>query len=265
MRLVSLNTWGGIVFEPLMEFVRRHAADTDMFCFQEMFFGSRPEDGVEDAKGNGRTHGDLCKELEMALPDHVAYPRYAPEGSQFQGEKPPAGVRLGQVIFVKRGIPVTDQGGFYTYPDDSPVVAQMYIRLTGNFQYVRVRSSHYEYLVGSVHGLWQPGGKRDTPERLAQSRILADFFKKGSGKKILCGDLNLHPDTESIAILGGEMRNLIAEYGIGATRTSFYADKERLHDPIADYAFVSSDVDVRRFAVLGDEVSDHSPLLLEFD
>ena len=37
MRLISLNIWGAQVYEPLMAFLKLHAPDTDIFCFQEIF------------------------------------------------------------------------------------------------------------------------------------------------------------------------------------------------------------------------------------
>ena len=36
MRIISLNAFEGEIFEPLMEFVEQQAAQTDVFCFQEM-------------------------------------------------------------------------------------------------------------------------------------------------------------------------------------------------------------------------------------
>lgn len=57
------------------------------------------------------------------------------------------------------------------------------------------------------------------------------------------------------------MRNLIREYGITSTRTSFYQKPEK-H---ADYVFVSEGISVKAFTVLPDEVSDHAPLLLAID
>lgn len=37
MKLVSLNTWCGRAFEPLLDFIEEQSTDTDIFCFQEMF------------------------------------------------------------------------------------------------------------------------------------------------------------------------------------------------------------------------------------
>jgi len=39
MTIITLDIWGGKVREPLLEFFRAHASDTDIFCLQEVFFG----------------------------------------------------------------------------------------------------------------------------------------------------------------------------------------------------------------------------------
>ena len=36
MKVISLNTYIGHVFEPLMKFIEEQAPSTDIFCFQEM-------------------------------------------------------------------------------------------------------------------------------------------------------------------------------------------------------------------------------------
>jgi hypothetical protein len=37
MKLINLNTWAGKVKEPLNEFMKNKSAETDIFCFQEIF------------------------------------------------------------------------------------------------------------------------------------------------------------------------------------------------------------------------------------
>jgi len=37
MKLITLNTWGGKVYQPLINFIKQHSEDTDIFCFQEVF------------------------------------------------------------------------------------------------------------------------------------------------------------------------------------------------------------------------------------
>ena len=104
-------------------------------------------------------------------------------------------------------------------------------------------------------------GKEDNPDRLQQSANIVRFIRTLKTPIIFCGDFNLLPDSESIKILeDAGLKNLIREYGVTSTRTSFYKKPGKF----ADYAFVSKEVIVKDFKVLPDEVSDHAPLLIEF-
>jgi len=78
--------------------------------------------------------------------------------------------------------------------------------------------------------------------------------------KILCGDLNLRPDTESMRILEHGMNNLITEYSIQSTRTRYYTKPEKF----ADYILTSPEILINEFRVMPEEVSDHCPLYLDF-
>ena len=78
----------------------------------------------------------------------------------------------------------------------------------------------------------------------------------------MCGDFNLLPSTESIKMFEDfDLINLIKENNIISTRTSFYKKEEKF----ADYVFVSKGIKVNEFKVLIDEISDHSPLLIDFE
>ncbi|OGL67290.1 hypothetical protein A2856_01205 [Candidatus Uhrbacteria bacterium RIFCSPHIGHO2_01_FULL_63_20] len=83
--------------------------------------------------------------------------------------------------------------------------------------------------VVNFHGLWNGLGKDDSPDRLEQSRKIVETIKKIDGEIILCGDFNLNPNTESMAIVeAAGLRNLVKEYGITSTRTSLYAKPGRI-------------------------------------
>jgi len=248
MRLISLNVWGGKIFEPLMEFVKQVGPETDVFCFQELFFGDRPINDVNGARAN------LAEEFQKVLTNFNVHPFFAPEGSVFMGKM--ALSPIGQAIFIKNNIALIDEGGFYTH---SPVTNH-----SGIFQYLKVRMGGEKFTVGNLHGLWQPSGKRDTLERLEQSKMIKEFYKNQSGKKILCGDFNLRPETKCISILEEDFVNLIKVYGIKSTRSNFYKDADKYRDYVADYVFVSPDTNVTNFEVLNHSISDHRPLMLEF-
>jgi endonuclease/exonuclease/phosphatase family metal-dependent hydrolase len=125
----------------------------------------------------------------------------------------------------------------------------------------KIETKNNLYSILNVHGFWHPGPGIDSPETLIQCENIAKLLNSIKGRKILCGDMNLFPDTKSIELIEeAGMRDLTKEYNIKSTRTSYF----RLKETVADYIFVSDGVTVKDFKVLPDEVSDHSPLLLEF-
>ena len=129
-----------------------------------------------------------------------------------------------------------------------------------NLQWLTCRIDDQNYAIMNVHGLWNGQGKTDTPARIAQSQKIRDFMDTIDTPKILCGDFNLRPDTESLKMLENDMNNLIKQHNINSTRTSLYPKAERF----ADYMLTSPDITVNTFKVLKDEVSDHAPLLVDF-
>lgn len=116
----------------------------------------------------------------------------------------------------------------------------------------------------NFHGLWQDGtAKKDNPDRIEQSRrILAELESHRGEPVLICGDFNLLPEGQSLAMLEEGMRNLIKEYGVTSTRSSHYPMTKPSR--FADYILVSPEVDVHDFQVLPDEVSDHLALTLDF-
>lgn len=254
MKLITLNIWGGIVFEPLMAFIEEHTSDIDIFCFQENIFGYKPE---FTQKHKARIN--IFSEIEKRLPNHAVYKYHAPEESTyFQMDRLPAGDYAGQAIFVKKPIMVSDSGGFRTYKK-MPKNTNYGGKNTGNCQWIKLNVG---LTVLNLHGLWQADThKLDTPERLYQSQIVQEFAARQKGRTILCGDFNLKPDTESMNILENGMENLVKKYGITSTRSSLYEKPCKF----ADYILVSPSIVINRFEALLDEVSDHLPLLLEFE
>ncbi|MBN1778900.1 MAG: hypothetical protein JW816_01645 [Candidatus Buchananbacteria bacterium] len=257
MKIISLNAWGGKIFEPLMEFISFKAGGTDVFCFQEMLFGQ--EKDFTPIVG-GRIN--LFDEIQARLPEFVGYKYLAKASSYFGGEKLPDGCEIGQAIFVRNSIKVVDFGGLRAYAEGGKIDQDPALTVCGNLQYVKLKIASQFLTVANLHGLWQQGSqKMDTPERLTQSKIVKEFIKKQIGSKILVGDFNLRPETKSIEMLDEILKDLIKEYNITSTRSKFYQKEIKY----ADFAFVSLDVNVQDFQVLSDPVSDHLPLYLEFD
>ena len=161
-------------------------------------------------------------------------------------------------MFVNKSLEVLGEGErkIYenpTYPGRGPTHSRI-------LQWIRCKVKGQLCTIINVHGLWNGNGKNDSPERILQSKNIIAFLESVDTPKILCGDFNLRPDTESVKILENKMLNLIRHYRITSTRTSFYTKPEKY----ADYIFISPEVKTITFEVLADEVSDHSPLVAHF-
>ena len=241
MELITLNIWGGHVRHPLLEFITSHR-EVDIFCFQEVYHNAPHKISNEDRA----VSLNIFSELQNLLPDHNAF--FRPVVQNIYG--------IG--IFIKKEITVLAEGDINIY--DNPHYSGRGPAHSRILQWLKCQVNDQIYAILNVHGLWNGMGKTDTPDRMAQSRRIKDFVDSVATPKILCGDFNLRPDTESVKILEKDMQNLIQIYNVNSTRTSFYPKEEKF----ADYIFTSPEIFVNKFSVLPDEVSDHAPLLLDF-
>lgn len=243
MKLISLNVWGGRVHDPFMAFLQKYA-EVDIFCFQEVYDNAHGKDTIWEG-----ANFDTFRDIKEMLSQHASF--YHPH----------LGDWWGLALFCKEPIAVEEVNETYVHLYKGHDMAREVLGHTAkNLQYVRTRLNNKPLTIINFHGLWNGKGKTDCAERIAQSEKIAEFVGRLSGEVILCGDFNLLPDTESLRIIERTgLRNLVAEYGITSTRTSFYEKPEKF----ADYMFVSSGLEVQDFRVLHDEVSDHSPLFLE--
>jgi len=134
--------------------------------------------------------------------------------------------------------------------------------------YTEIKKGDDSIHICNVHGVaYAADNKLDNPARLEQSRVLIDFFGPLSGQKIIGGDFNILPDTDSIrAFATGGYVDLIKQFNIQATRNRFSWD---LHPGskqyYSDYVFISPDVKVQNFVVPQNEISDHLPIILDIE
>jgi exonuclease III len=257
MKLISLNTWGGGAFDALMAFVKEQSRDTDIFCFQEMYVS----DGTVPISRGG--HMNIFNDIAGILPEF--------EGifAEAQDDMDPYGhvdfkSTFGQAIFVNKKLPITSRGSVFINSSRNGMKNNEFENLPMLLQYVRLG----DVTVGNCYGVSVPGHKLDTPRRIEQSERVVKFLNEESGKKIICGDFNLMPETESVKMIErAGMRNLISEFSITTTRSTLnyekYAEGDRQY--FADYTFVSPGVNVKSFEVPQVPVSDHLPMVLEFE
>ena len=243
MKVITLNTWGARIREPFFDFIKRNQ-DIDIFCLQEVYDKSKELLGEEYPTSNH----DLFTELGQFLPNHKGFFRPVLQGV------------YGIAIFIKKEYEVLDEGEILIHArnQEGTINDGHHDR---NMQWLKFKYGEKTFTVLNVHGLWNGKGKDDVLEKIAQSKIIREFMDNIDGSKILCGDFNLNPDTESIQIVGKGMKNLIKEFAIPTTRNSIYFSKPGKTEKFADYIFTTPDIEVKNFEVLPDEVSDHSHLL----
>jgi endonuclease/exonuclease/phosphatase family metal-dependent hydrolase len=171
----------------------------------------------------------------------------------------------GIATFTRRSLAIVDRGvvplGREVFPADGRE-----IELLRSFQHTTIAQNGRRLCIVNVHGTVHPGSKLDTAERLAQSHTILEIVKGREGDVIICGDLNLMPDTESVRLLEAGHRNLIREYGITNTRSRLnpYFGTPQAQG-FADYVFVSPGLTIRDFQVPYREISDHLPLILDVE
>lgn len=247
MKLISLNLQNGTVYEPMMGFIKKHSSDVDIFCLQEVFNNEIKADPLLGEK----VRLGLFSELQDLLSDFSGYHFPTYEGNLG-----------GLAIFIKKSFVVNKVDNLIIFSETNTRIdeaSEDFFAMGRNLQVLEFNNLGKVYTILNFHGMWIEKGKIDTEKRLEQSEKVKKVFEESIGVRILCGDFNITPDTKSLTILTKGNKDLIKEYGITSTRSLL---KNR-HE-VVDYVIASPEVEVLKFEVLKDEVSDHLPLMLEF-
>lgn len=246
MKLINLNAGCGVFYELLMEFIKKHSADTDIFCFQEVFNNTKISSPIlKNPRAN------LFSEIREILPDFNSF--HVPAAQSYFG---------GLAIFIKKSLLINKIENAALFEELNIIDDEKnknYFAMGRNLQKLEFNHNGKIFTILNFHGIWIPGGKGDTEMRILQSEKLRKTFDESNGARILCADLNLELNTKSLAILKEGNKDLIQEYGVTSTRSS-----QKKRTEIVDYVIVSPEVEVKDFEVLKDEASDHLPLFLEF-
>lgn len=256
MNIISLNTWGGLAGrELLVSFFEKYKDSVDVFCLQEIW--AEPHEVLvrgEKIGGRNLEHDKVMVDglglISSILKDHIPFFR------------PHFGDHYGLMIFVRKDLKVLYEGELYVYKEKGHIPEGDVGNHARNIQYIHLETKAGVRTIVNFHGLWNGKGKGDSEDRLKQSDKIIEFLKSVKNPTVFCGDFNLLPDTESIKKFEDfGMKNLIKEFAVTSTRTSFY-DKT---NPYADYTFISKDVELKEFKMLPEEVSDHKAMLISIN
>lgn len=228
MRIIFLNCWEGKIENKFLDFVKSYKESTDIFAFIE-------------------SSSEINNKLKSVLENFHFVESH---------EKISPDLWFDISIFINNKIKQ------FQYKVDL-------IKDKTGGDCVLVNSTEFDMLV--VHGTPMPGDKQDTPIRLNFSRKIINIAKNGAKPIIIGGDFNLMPDTKSIrGLTEAGFVNLIKKFNIKTTRNrlawDFYKNEPGfIKQYFADYCFVSKNIKVKSFEVPEVEVSDHLPLILDFE
>ena len=241
MKIISLNIWGGHLEKELLRFVEKHK-DIDVLCLQEVYYKAKKK--VTDESRYLALN--ILSEIHKILDNHTLFFSPVVDGV------------YGLAILVKSDYQVLDKGTVNIYHNSAyPGIGPAHSRV---LQHVTCKFQEELVTIVNVHGLWNGMGKGDSPDRIQQSLNIKKCISGLETPVVLCGDFNLLPSSESFKILEEGMQNCISQYNITSTRTSYYPKEIRF----ADYMLLSKMIKIKTFKVLPDEVSDHTPLYLDF-
>jgi endonuclease/exonuclease/phosphatase family metal-dependent hydrolase len=262
VRIVSVNAWGGAMYDALAAYLPQ--VDADVVALQEVTRtpGLRGWTRFEDRDRVLPQRADLMADVADVLPDHEPWFTVSDTGPVIADGRSHR-QDFGLAILTRRSFvriasreafvhgSYTDHGDAWPH-SDRPRAAQV----------TRLRAPDGRtFVLGHLHGLRDAAGKADTPARLAQAKRFAeivDSVREPGDVVVVCGDLNVLPDSQTFAILADlGVTDLV---GSSDTRTTRYTKPVR-H---ASYLLVSEPAAVRGFQIVTEpEVSDHRVLLVD--
>lgn len=252
VKFISLNVYeGGLLFDNIFKFLKQESPD--IVVFQEVMDGKD-----KSLDRNIRT----IEELKSFFTDWNFY--FAPE---FMLVDDGLKVEIGNAIFSKFpimkswlndfGIPYGEfdvnpsNGDFSTHPK--------------NIQCCEVDIKGQIYTVCNLHGIWGLDGG-DNPARLKMSDIIVEQIKDKE-RVLLAGDFNLKPNTQTIKNIEKYLTNVFKD----ELKSSFNLSRKNLEKfpgyatVVVDMLFVSSDIELLTHSCPQVDVSDHLPLICEFE
>jgi endonuclease/exonuclease/phosphatase family metal-dependent hydrolase len=263
VRVVSLNAWGGALYEPLAAWLPTVGAD--VLCLQEVTRTPtvRGWTTFRDADRVLPQRADLFDDVSALLPRHVATYTASDAGPVSTDDGVVHRQEFGLAMVVADTVHVLARTasfvhGTYQEHDDWGVAGRPRVAQGAR---LAVPGLERAVTVVQLHGLRDPAGKGDTPARRRQAERLVEVvagLREEGDLVVVCGDLNLLPDSETFRMLAGiGLTDLV---GTADTRSSHYTKPVR-H---AGYLLVSDREAVRGFEVVTHpEVSDHRPLVLD--
>lgn len=246
MKFIQLNICRGFLKMYAIDFLKKKNAD--IINLQE----------VSGGMGTTNTdYFDTKESLQKAL--NYKYSFYSPT---IEGRFGKHFVSEGQLMLSK--YPIIYKKSIYMHgkPDFSSSFIGKKDRNVEVLQHAKIKIGNKIVNSLNYHGylIWGSRAGNKTTEAYSKA-ILARMDSVGNDEYvILSGDFNLSPSSKSLRIISKRYPDLITKYGIKTTRNELSAEKT----PV-DNIFVNDRVKVMSFKVPKVYISDHLPLVMDFE
>lgn len=161
-----------------------------------------------------------------------------------------------------------------------PIIRAKSIFLEGHFSYetdqsswpdddyrsvvvVEINIGKRKLRVLNYHGIWTRG-KEGNEKTLAACEKINQLASEPADGVIICGDFNLFPDTPSMKVFDKNFVSLVNRYEVNSTRPSSNELNGKKRN-VVDYVLVGKNIKVNGFKAVETDVSDHLPLILDFE
>lgn len=246
-KFIQLNLWlSGKLLDNARAFL--HKEKPDILALQEVYWPqlNRTESRFESLQ-------ILKKELDLPYVD------FAPSFIDVGVEDSLWGLAVMSKFPVLQSQSTYITGNFQAYVRDK---LTDFSQLPRNLQHATINCEGTQIHVLNMHGIWG-FDEYDTEQRLAMAdKILAHIpFNEPT---ILCGDFNVGQHTKTIAKIERRLRNVFK----GELTSSFNVRIKTHGDfdkSVVDFVFVSNHFQVLEHTAPQVNVSDHLPLICEFE
>lgn len=265
MKIISLNiaAFNTATFEDNNKEVVEYLSeqDADILCLQEV---ARALD--KNAKEKFRSKELIDEKLGQRYPYRFYAPFWAIDHfkkSDIYTEQCGGLIDLGNYILSK--YPITKGEAFfpqapYTYITSWENWPEVEYK---NFISAQIQIGEKSVQIVNYHGLWTRD-KLGNEHTKKGCQMILEETNNNETPIIIVGDFNLFQTTESMKILTDAYTDLVHEYGYKTTRPKTNELAE-MKNNVVDYALVNDRVKVTDFLVDDNDVSDHLPLILDFE
>ncbi len=115
----------------------------------------------------------------------------------------------------------------------------------------------------NYHGIWTRN-KLGNAKTLSANKTICKLALNTGSEVIICGDFNLFPNTPSMKVFEKDFTSLVDKFGVKTTRPATN-ELSSFKRNVVDYIWVSKGLNVKNFEVVDTDVSDHFPLVLDFE